>query len=229
MQIHGVVGPGSLPEKESRFYGGVTGPRGNVDASSPNLRLGGSAETAFTRLHGKYFEQSLRGNVFTAANPGSTLMEVYNSTPTLATMCLYNPQNSTKLLSLIRVEIGIATPPSGPLVATYGLYVNNNVSQAVISSGASAVAAYPALLGSGVQPLGQVWIDPSLGTNAAPFRNIQNDLQGSTTTIWGLPCAAIDLDGTCVLMPGAAVSLFQNTSDTTSDAYVFVSWVWEEI
>src|SRR6266566_7865569 len=86
---------------------GVVGPQVLTDGSKNDIRLGRLGELIVTELHGKYYEQAFRGNVFANAAASATFLA---ATGTAITPCsLFNPVGSGKNLVLIRTVLAITT------------------------------------------------------------------------------------------------------------------------
>jgi hypothetical protein len=98
-----------------------------------------------TELHGKYYEQAYRGNVFTATMTSSVILPAPASTA-FNPITLANPAGSGKNVSLIRFEMVLTAAIGTPFIGTYGLFVNTNVVAAALSG--TALTPIPALVGS---------------------------------------------------------------------------------
>lgn len=201
---------------------GIVGPQVVSDGSATAPRMGRTAELIMTELHGKYFEQNLRGNVFTCTPTAGVLTL---GTATTVSTTLVNPPGGGKLLSLIRIEVAITALPGTPVVGTYGVYVQSNpLATAPI---ATAATIQSSLIGSAFKSQGQVYTAATV-TAGVLFRNIANKETGASTTIPYLPTFSIDFDGTLILQPGTSITVGQNTGDTTN-ATAAITYIWEEI
>lgn len=204
---------------------GTVSPAPQSDGYTPSFRAGYGGESIFTRLHyGKWTEAALRGQVFWGESNSGVLETV--STNVSATT-LFNPPTSGKLISVIGIEVTIFTAlPGTPVVGTYGVYVNSNIKTP--TTGTLQTNVFPAVLGSGYLPSGRIYLNPTLPSTPTLFRNIQNKFTGDASTSMSGDPFRYYFDGTCILQPGAAISLFQNVSDGTN-ASIFQVWIWEEI
>lgn len=201
---------------------GQIGPQTASDGAPLPLRQGRTAEAVVTELHGKYFEQTLRGNVFTWAAAAAVL----NTAGTTASTVLVNPAGNSKNLSLIRIEVSVTALAGTPVVGTYNTYINSNTVAAAVTG--TAGVAQSSLIGSNFQPQGKVFTAATLPAAPTLFRPLANKETGAATTIPYLQTFVLEFDGTCVLTPGTAISVQQNTADTTN-ATAAVTYIWEEI
>jgi hypothetical protein len=79
---------------------GQAGPRAVSDGSTEDVRLGRTAEVIASELHGRFYEQTFRGNVFSG---GMGITSISASTFTTANLTatqtpiigVYNPTTST--------------------------------------------------------------------------------------------------------------------------------------
>lgn len=196
----------------------IVGPQLCADGVSTNPRLGRTGELIATQLHGRYFEQSIRGNVYHACTPNTGV--ALGVAGTTAGFALTNPANSGKLASLIRVHLGLV---SGTYTLGTIMHGVNTATNANAVTG-TAIVPIPGLIGSGHTPNAKPFTAatlPSAQTPLAPFcvKNLT-----STASMNNL---VDDIDGRIVLYPGATWSLYVIGADTTP--LEMVSVCWEEV
>lgn len=212
-----------------------TGPPSNVNGTDgqPYDLLGGkSAEAIVAELHGKYFTQNYRGNLFSASlsSASALVAPATNATPNFV---LWNPAGNNVALAVARFSYGYVsgTPAAGTIGYSFLPYAGSNI------GGTAAISAFTTLT------IRSCTVGKSYTGNA---------LAGSAATITGVaPSAAAllrygglsqgiiaaasvaagmnmneDFDGTLIVPPGFA--LYPVCSAASSATYM-VSALWEEI
>ena len=203
---------------------GKVGPQILAEGSEAIIRLGRGAELIVSELHGKYYEQTFRGNVFVATQTAGIAINTQSGQAT--SFALANPAGSGKNCSLIRWDVVMTALPATPVVGVYGLYVNTNTIAAAVTG--TAVTPFPGLLGTNYQPVAKPFSTATVPANPTLFRVLETKLTGAATTIPYLPQFFIDFDGTCILTPGTTICLQQIAADTTNGSAIN-SVVWEEV
>lgn len=207
----------------TKIYGQV-GPIVAGDSTNVPFRQGKSAEAIVTELHGKYYEQAYRGNLFVATQTaGVTLATVAGTAPSFS---LFNPAGSGKYLSLIRWDMVLTVAAATPVIGAYMLTVNTNPSAAATTG--TAVTPTPGIVGATASAVGKPLTSATLPANPTLYRAFVNHLTGAITTIPNMPAFTIDFDGTCLIAPGCTISVGQLNTDTT-DASALCSVIWEEV
>ena len=195
---------------------GSVGPFRGSDGVDTPLRLGRDSELIVTELHGKYYEQSLRGNLFHATiDTAGVALAVAGTTAGIA---LANPAGSGKLLSLVRIALALI---SGTYVVGAIMHgVNSNPVAAPVTG--TAITPIPGLIGSNFQPVGKPFKTATLPVAQTALRPFA--LKNATP-----PFSIIteDVDGQIILSQGATWSLFVVGADTTPLEIASVTW--EEI
>lgn len=203
---------------------GLVGPAVLQDgAPSAPIRQGKTGEVVVTELHGKYFEQAYRGNVFTVAQAAAGV--VMTTVGATAAFALANPFGSGKNLSLIRIEAVIKVLPGTPVIGYYGIYVNTAPQAAAVNG--TALAAINALVGSGFQSVAKPFTTATLPATPTLFRPFEQKTTTAEAPLSPPPVFAIDFDGTLLVAPGCTVSVNQDAADT-SNATMVVFATWEE-
>jgi hypothetical protein len=103
-----------------------------ADGTAPNLRLGRLSDQIQSQLHGRYYEGTSRGNLFSAvlaATTGTIAAGNINAAAAAAStqFALWNPQGSGVNLALLKVLIAAisGTPPGGPAFHSYAVGTPN--------------------------------------------------------------------------------------------------------
>lgn len=194
-------------------------------AQQAPMAQGRSAEGIVTELHGKYYEQTRRGFVYTASQAiGGVLATLYNATT--ASAAIANPPGSPKGLSLIRIEVVIKTLAGTPVVGYYTTSVSPTANATAVTG--TALTAIPGLVGSGATPNGKAFTTATLPVAPSYYRPFAEKLTGSATTLPYASILSLDFDGSCILMPGTYLAVGQDAADT-SNATIAATFVWEEV
>jgi hypothetical protein len=215
---------------------GQVGPSVQADGTLPSLRLGKSAEGVIQQLHGKYYEQNYRGNMY-SFGLSNTALVTQNAIATNVNSSaqpvigLYNPSTSSVnlvILQLFLVETTIANTavaPGGfmwmysagnPGVSTGSTPVNCKTLTAAGSSG-KAFAVSTALTGL-TNNLSVLRATSIGGVNAA----------GPATAITQPQGIGFELvEGSIIVPPGGVIAVMNQLSTTTIS--VSVGLMWEEV
>lgn len=199
---------------------GQVGPQTLADGVEQGVRLGKSAELIGTDLHGRYYEQAYRGNVFVAANSAVQALSLVSATAT--GLVLSNPAGSGKNLALIDISVSIAAAVTA--VANVVLCANvNPIAAATVHT--TPLVVRSTLLGSSGSAAGLA--DSSATLPAAPV--IIRSLMGWHWVTAGTTTTALflrdEIAGGIIITPGCAVSVQGLTVAHT----VIASMTWEEI
>ena len=205
----------------------VVGPQTAQDSALLPARSLRDGAVAVSEVHGKYYEQSYRGNVFWATMGAGVIFPTTGATAANV-LTLTNPAGSGKNLSLISFDMVFTIIPVTPLTGLYGLYVNTNIAAAAVSG--TALAPQPALLGSNAgsvaKPLTTSTV-PATATLLLPFFQKVTGEIAAVFPIPGMPSVHLDLDGKIILAPGTAITPQQTVNDSTN-ASVICTFCWEE-
>jgi len=207
---------------------GQVGPQTGSDGVIMTSRFGKTGENIVTELHGKYAEQTYRGNVFWACMTAGVILPAPAATAANP-FTLSNPAGSGKNLNLISFDMVITALPGTPLTGLYGLYVNTNVVAAPVTG--TVITPLPGLLGSNYQPVGKPFSTstvPAAPTLILPFGFKVTGEVVTANPSPGLPSFHIEFDGKLILSPGASITPQQTVADTTN-ATILCAMCWEEI
>src|SRR3990167_5204863 len=185
--------------------------------------IGRTGEQIVSGLHGKFYEQAKRGNVYSAATavsgvaPGTAI-------GTTAAFALYNPLNSGLDLVVLRASMSY-------LSGTLGIgFVNWIMHTAAVQAGAAVTGtAISVVRGNGTSGVGVgkplTTATVVAGVLARPFGNLPPMLATSVLTPWRLDD---EVNGALIVPPGAAVSL-QATAGAGPTPLVIYGCMWEEV
>lgn len=202
---------------------------GTADGSFPIVNVGRSNELIVSELHGKYFEQLYRGNVFYGNTATAGVVIAISSTLT-PTFSIWNPAQSGKLMVPICALIGWTAT-----TAALGTFVWHSTTGA--GAGLATAAPFSAF-GSGTP------VNANLGSSKASAMRFAG---GGTTTLTAaasfyrgtgistLPTTAAtataswwlardEWDGNGCLQPGTAIHLFGSTAIAVT-ATVTLAWI----
>lgn len=180
-------------------------------------RAGQLGETIVTELHGRYYEQAYRRNLYWAANQAATATSVALST-TNTGLCISNPAGNTYNLVLLKVGITLSVAPAA--IAPIGIQTGY-LAAGVVTHTTPLVPA-SAYIGVGASPTAKA--DAACTTVGTPA--ITAMIMGGFTAA-ALPSASpalIDLEGSIILPPGAWASIYTLTAVTG-----IFSFMWEEV
>lgn len=202
-----------------------------ADGSTPPLRSGRQQDLIVSELHGKYYEQVSRGNVFHLAVTWTTTVAAGNvaaaAAAAVTNFAIWNPATNNKNISLLRLTLSLisGTTPVGPVsysqfsgvgvptVASVGtpynaLFGNSGVPSAkyMASAGGSALTGGGAIVTTGTA---------GFYFTAGTYANL------------AVSYAADDIDGRIVLAPGQGfVPVFAAAGTSLLGAW---GLIWEEV
>ncbi len=206
------------------------GPQTKGDGTYGSLRGGKQGQLITSHLHGKFYEQCSRGNVYQGRSASGGIAIIVPATggghPTL-----WNPLGSGVNLSLISLRLSYVSGTHAPGAFEWAYTANAGAAAATGSPIATAtlVASTNMLVGSGNVGAG-LWSPTTNTFTAAPvfFAPIGVGLHtGAAATAIGPTRIVENYDGEFVLAPGSAMSLCYQTTTTT--ALFQVGLIWEEI
>ena len=220
----------------------TTGPQNTGDGAVIAQRADRQGGTIVSELHGRYYEQNYRGNMYTGGV--IALTAINNATYTLATtgatatplVGLYNPSTSNVncviLLATLGITITAATSTGGgPYVWVFSLG-NSAVStgsapincKTLLASGSQAKVFGAAALTGMTGTLAALRGSGLAGGSAGGYSQVDTAV-GFSPALGGT--ALEDIGGSIIVPPGGVLSL---TATTTPAAHSAVSGlVWEEV
>lgn len=195
---------------------GVVGPTVITDGALAQVRLGRAGEQIVTELHGKYYEQNARGNIFFASNAASTSSAGLNATYT-GGLCLSNPAGSNKVLVPVRVSIACTVITVG--VTTAGLIAG--WASTGVTAHTTALVPSSTAIGNQLPAVGKADQAATLvGTPAWFATGVAATAQAA-----GSFAAHIEMDGAVIILPGGYLATGTSIASPASAMLCSMSWV----
>lgn len=207
------------------------GPGTYGDGATPPLRSGRNQDLIVSELHGKYYEQVSRGNVFHLGVTWTTSVAAGNIAAAAAAaatqFAIWNPITNNKNICLLRLTLSLisGTTPVGPV--SYSQF-----SGVGVPSIASAGTPYNALFGNAATPSAK-YMASAAGTALTGGGAIVTTctagfyFTAGTYANLAVGYAADDIDGRIVLAPGQGfVPVFAAAGTTLLGAW---GLIWEEV
>jgi hypothetical protein len=220
----------------AQTIGGQVGPTLAGDNTYPPIRLIKDGSVAVSEVHGRYYEQTYRGNVYTngtttiQALTANTISLTATGTPILG---VWNPLSSTVNLVILQAALGsggnnTATVGSGAFVWA------SSTGNGGITTG-SAPFNCKTLTAAGSQAKGMAFTALTGLTNnlvvqvAAdfPLVTLITTTAVPTTVFTPTTMAVANIDGAFIVPPGGVLALLNVTSTTT--VTVTGRLLWEEV
>ena len=189
------------------------------DGSTQPFRMTKLAAMVVQELHGRYYEQTYRGNTFLASTQASGIFTLL-ATTAYTGLILVNPPGSGKNLVLLDVCIAQSTAATG--ITTFVLAANTNIIQALPTS-TTAVTIRPTLLGSGAATVAAAYSIATLATAPVVIRAIGGGPVATGTQ--QVPFIRDEVAGSIILAPGTTV----NIATLTTTMSAVASFTWEEV
>ncbi len=195
---------------------GIVGVQNNGDTSSPvTQQFDQQGGGLVTQLHPHYYQQTVRGNVFSVNTQGTGITTTAALATTWTGLGIANPSTSTKNLVLMKFS---ATQFAVGAAATIGLMGG-------VGTLAVSLAIQSRRIGGGEVSVATASAGATIST---PLLITTFGSVGSlATTGYGLePGIFVDLEGSIVIPPGSFVVTY--TSIVTTSALNF-GFTWEEV
>lgn len=207
----------------------------NVNGTDNQLYdlLGGkSSEAIVAELHGKYFTQNYRGNLFYASltSASALVAPATNATPNFA---LWNPAGNNVAVSLVRASYGYVsgTPAAGVIGYQYVPYAGSTIGGTSAVSAFTTVTVRSCIVGKGYAGnvlAGSAATVTGVGIAAevtARYTGLSQGILAAASVPPGLNMND-EFDGTMIVPPGFL--WFPITSAASSATYM-ISAIWEEV
>jgi hypothetical protein len=216
------------------MYGVVAPPSttSNPDASSASpILLGKQADTIFAELHGKYYTQAYRNNLFIGSSAVAGVVPPIYST-TSHVFGLWNPAGNTKNGVLVSLDVGLV---SGTIIIS-----NWTLSQS-LNAGANVATGAPISVFASVAPqpgnIGAIagnslrFTSGTAGTAATTIATtflmtLGMSFNTTETTLNYEVSLHYDFDGKVIVPPNTAIWL---TNNAASGATANATLMWEEV
>lgn len=212
------------------------GPQGSADGALPILRSGRQGDAIVSELHGRFYEQTFRGNMYSNATlalnalTANTITLTATTTPILG---VYNPASSSVNLVILQAVLssGInAAAATGPGAFVWATSIGN----AAITIG-TAPFNQKTLTSAGSQAKGLSFIALTGLTNALVIQEASDFPTPTIITTAAVPTSVTtpsvsvvqNIDGSFVIPPGGILALLNTVSTTTVS--VTGRLMWEEV
>jgi hypothetical protein len=215
------------------------GPIQVADGTFNFARSGRTGETIVGDLHSRFYEQAIRGNLFSA---GMTLTSIANVTFTTATLGatgtpivgVWNPPNSGKNVAILQVRLQIITTTLGARTGPGGFVWATGVNQSGISTGITPLNRL-SLANSGSVAKGfantaltglsaNLTVQEAAGVGGGPMPVSGTDVLGVVP--YNAPYVD-NIDGAIIVAPGSVLALLCTTTPVGISATSSI--LWEEV
>jgi hypothetical protein len=194
---------------------GQVGPQVVADGAQVPPRLDRSGAEIVQELHGRYYEQTYRGNMFSAPNSPAQAYSVGLST-TYTGLLIYNPVGSKVNLVPNKVKLALSVAPVA--IASIGLLAGFSATGGVTAVTTSAVVTNN-VIGS-PKGTGLAYSSCTIVTPVWLFQLYD----GFTAGAFPNPTQPVDLEGLFIIPPGGFIGIGALTAVTG-----FGSIAWEEV
>ena len=202
---------------------GQVGQQNNQDGSGSIggqvARMGHNGDLIVSELHGRYYEQAYRQNMFGGSIVGQ--VTTVGLATTYTGLCLSNPAGSN--VNLVLDKIGLAFLVGFTASATVGIMTG-------INQAANVTHTTPAVVRNKFigKSSGTGLLDSAATLSATPVLDVVL-FAGLTGAITTAPAAdgLYELEGSIVLPPGAFAAIYTSTASGT--ASMSASFSWEEV
>jgi hypothetical protein len=203
-----------------------------ADNTTANLRGGRTGEAIVQNLHGSYYEQNYRGNLFsngstTTALSANTISLTATTTPILG---VWNPPGSGKNLVLLHASLCVAVAGSSA-VANGGFVWASSVGNVAISTGSApfnrSTLAASGSVAKGLSFIALTGLTNNLAINhGAAFGGLIMAQGATGTPMLGAPAMEF-FEGAVFVPPGGVWALLNTVSTTTVSVHGML--MWEEV
>lgn len=201
------------------------------DGATPIIRSGRLGDQIVSELHGKYYEQNMRGRVFKGLSASGGIALLVPAT-TGGHPMLWNPTGSGVNVSVIRLALSYVSGNNAPTAIEWASVANAGAQAATASPIATATLVAPSkgVVGGTGSPKALWSPTTNTFTTTAPVflepTGFALDTMVATSTNAPFPFI-VDYDGMLVVAPNNAICLCAQATTTT--AVFQVMCVWEEI
>lgn len=198
----------------------LTGSQANADSALITPRSGRQGDQIVSGLHGAYYEQTLRGNVYRAANQAVATTTVGLAT-TYTGLVLSNPITSSVNLEILQASL-MQSVIQAVQVEAFAIATGFNASTNVTHT--TPVTPVSCLVGATASNVGLADVSATLPTAPTYDTFLCNS---ATATANSTGPVVIDINGSIILKPGA-YALFVSPAQA-SVAGMWFSFKWAEI
>jgi len=204
--------------------------QGMSTGTTPPVRQGALGDMIVSELHGRYFEQAYRRNMYSgaiASATGVTATALGIVTATAYTgVVLYNPPNSQIVCALQRVGWALPIAPAAATVVSLGQFYSPGIPYTT-----TAITTRNNYI-NGPAPTAQLFSVATFGiATTAPITTIPTHTLGWVGTVAASSTSNIinntDFEGSVIIPPGGGVCIYLSTVAQTNG--FFGSMSWEEV
>jgi len=187
-------------------------------------RAGQLGDTIVSELHGRYYETAYRRNLFLATSPAASVTSagIIASAAAYTGLVLYNPVGNIN--NLVVNKVGVAFPVAPAAVVVVGLTTLGVVSAVATTTAATTRNLY--LGGAAPTALAYSVATVTYSTAALPA-HILGVVGTGAITVFSTITSLYDLEGSLIIPPGYAASIYTSTAANT--AGFWGSFQWEEV
>jgi hypothetical protein len=199
----------------------LVGTQSQTDGSVVMARSGKQGDQMVSELHGRYYEQAYRRNIFVGSNGATPTVTTVALATTYTGLALINPAASTVNLTVLKV--GVSFIVVFPAVATVGVMAGYSPLGTTTFSAAATDGLSSYLNGS--RAIGRCALSATLVGTPQLHTVFGSGLTGAATvqtTQWAL----YDMEGSLVIPPGGYAAIY--TSTVCGAAGMAASFMWEE-
>lgn len=202
-----------------------TGPQATTSSLSAaqivTARGGNMGDLITSELHGRYYEATYRGTVFSAGNQAAAATVALGTLANTG-LVLSNPVGSGKNIVLLKLSYvnSVAVPTAGYLALETGFNSGTNVTHT------TPATVFSNLIGTGASGVGLVDVSATMPT--APVHRLGLAQCGTVAvTAYGVTTPnVVDLEGSIILPPGGYAAFYTFATNT---AAWFFTFSWEEV
>jgi hypothetical protein len=204
---------------------GKVGPGYATDGSLVDPRMTKDLATCMQQLHGKYYEATYRGNVFTCSTAAApTTMANANASPLAAgtgqpIIGLLNPQASGKNLIIMKVNIGVAAST----VVTGNIVWNYAINQTITAAANGTINCN--FLGGAAASIAKAYVNTATtGSTAGIMLRPAFQLQFGSSVGEMVGILELDMDGDIIVPPGGYIALANGTANASTTYQASITW-----
>lgn len=214
------------------------GPTVNADGSNPVLRQTKTGELAVGDVHGRFYEQCYRGNIYTGGISNTALASTNaiatgvtsSATPVIG---LYNPSTSSVNLVILQATIVISTAVASGVNPGGFMWVYSTGNTAVSTGSTPINTKTLVAAGSSAKFFAVSTALTGLTNSLAVLKacSIQPyNITGAATNVTGFIANPVDnVDGSIIVPPGGVVGIMNQLSTNAANPSVSVGIIWEEV
>lgn len=194
----------------------VTGQVALALGAPANVRSGAQGDQIISELHGRYYEQAYRQQLFMGCNSAATTTSVALAT-TYTGLCLNNPAGNTKNLVLLKASVALAAAPA----AIAPILLGTGYNAAGVATHTTPLVPFSTLIGTGPAPTGK--LDAACTLPTAPVYTMPMVGGFTAAALPAVSPAVLDFEGSIILPPGAYAMILTVTATS-----LFAAMTWEE-